>query len=294
MNLFAGRAVYDISDHWRLGTLVTHGDPNGATDNTLVSVDSTWSTSQFAGGKNLTIATWGARSSGQTVAGSPDGYGIDVAYPNDLWWMDFSYDDYGDGLDPAMGFLQRPGTRQIYANVNWQPRPAADSALSWVRQFDIFGTYRLVLDTSGRVESEDWRLVPLQGTTQSGWSGYVEINPSYELLTAPYEIVPGVVLPPGEYHFANVECRRHDRAVPRLLGDSGGRSRPPLQRPLRGFLSRSQFLRPRRPPECGAAAGAGLVPRSGRQRLGPRPAAEARLLVQPRSDAAGDWFSTTM
>ena len=205
VNLFAGRAVYNISDHWRVGTLVTHGDPTGAADNTLLSFDSTWSTSQFAGDKNLSVATWGAHSSGGTGAGSPDGYGIDVAYPNDLWWMDFSYNDYGEALDPAMGFLQRPGTRQMFTDINWQPRPAADSALSWVRQFDIYGTYTLVLDTRGRMQSEDWKLIPLQGTTQSGWYGYIEVNPSYELLTSPYEIVPGVVLPPAGYNFANVD-----------------------------------------------------------------------------------------
>jgi hypothetical protein len=205
-NLFAGRAVYNLNDHWRIGTLLTHGDPTGANDNTLVSFDSTFSTSQFAGDKNLSIATWAAHSSGAPATGNPDGYGIDVAYPNDLWWMDFSYNDYGAALDPAMGFLQRPGTRRVYANVNWQPRPAAGSALSWVRQFDIYGTYTLVLDTSGRVQSEDWKLIPLQGTTQSGWSAYVEVNPSYELLTSPYEIVPGVVLPSGAYRFANVNA----------------------------------------------------------------------------------------
>jgi len=73
-------------------------------------------------------------------------------------------------------------------------------------QFDLFGTYRLVLDTDGRVESEDWKLIPLQGTAQSGWYGWVQINPSYERLTSPYEIVPGVVLPRGEYRFANADA----------------------------------------------------------------------------------------
>lgn len=204
-NLFAGRAVYNISDHWRVGTLVTHGDPRGVGNDTLISLDSTWSTSQFMGDKNLGISTWGARSSDRGGTGSPDGYGIDIAYPNDLWWMDFSYNYYGRALDPAMGFLQRPGTRQFFADINWQPRPAADSALASVRQFDIYGTYTLVLDSDDRVTSEDWKLIPLQGTAQSGWYGYIEVNPSYERLTSPYEIVPGVILPTGEYRFANVD-----------------------------------------------------------------------------------------
>lgn len=43
---------------------------------------------------------------------------MDTAYPNDLWWMDFSYNDYGAARDPAMGFLQRPGTRQTYVDAS--------------------------------------------------------------------------------------------------------------------------------------------------------------------------------
>ncbi|MGH8200973.1 MAG: DUF5916 domain-containing protein [Steroidobacteraceae bacterium] len=202
-NLFAGRAAYSIDSNWRVGVLMTHGDPTGATDNTLLSFDSTWSTSTFAGDKNLSISTWAAHSSGQAAGGNPDGYGVDIAYPNDLWWIDVNYNDYGKALDPAMGFLQRPGTRQAFVDVNWQPRPAADSALSWVRQFDIYATNTLVLDTSGRVESEDWKLIPMQATLQSGWYGFVEVNPSYEVLSAPYEIVPGVTLPAGAYRFAS-------------------------------------------------------------------------------------------
>ena len=205
-NLFAGRAAYNLNNNWRIGSLITHGDPTGRSDNTLVSFDTTWSSSTFAGDKDLNVSAWAARSSGQLPAGSPLGYGLDVAYPNDLWWMDFSYADYGDALDPAMGFLQRPGTRQAFADVNWQPRPAPDSALSWVRQFDIYATDTLVLNSlTGRVESEDWKLIPLQATTQSGWYGWLEANPSYESLTSPYQIVPGVTLPAGDYRFTSYD-----------------------------------------------------------------------------------------
>ena len=78
-----------------------------------------------------------------------------------------------------MGFLQRPGTRQVYADINWQPRPPAGSALSWVRQFTSTDVY-LVADASGRVQSDDWKLIRLQAFTQSGWSGYLVVNPSDE------------------------------------------------------------------------------------------------------------------
>lgn len=201
-NLFVGRALYNISNQWRVGTLVTHGDPLGKSDNTLASFDSTWSNSHFHGDNTLNVSAWGARSYGNALpAGSPIGYGVDVAYPNDLWWMDFSYNYYGSGLDPGLGFVQRPGTKQTYLDINWQPRPASDSLFSWVRQFDIFGTYRYVTDLDNRVESEEWSFYPIQFTTQNGWSTYLSVHPTFERLSSPYEIVPDVEIPIGTYHF---------------------------------------------------------------------------------------------
>ncbi|MGH8313080.1 MAG: DUF5916 domain-containing protein, partial [Gammaproteobacteria bacterium] len=110
-NLFAGRAIYNINGNWRVGTLITHGDPTGQASNTFTSFDSTWSTSTFGGDKNLNLSGWVARSSGSDVpAGTPNGYGFDVEYPNDLWYADVNYNYFGDALNPGLGFIQRPGT----------------------------------------------------------------------------------------------------------------------------------------------------------------------------------------
>jgi hypothetical protein len=202
-NLFAGRAVYEINDEWRLGTLATHGDPTGRSSNSLISFDTTWSTAHFAGSNNLNASMWGARTAGDTTVGTPVGYGVDLAYPNDLWWMDFNYNYYGDALNPALGFVQRPGTKQTYGDVNWQPRPASDSIFSAVRQFDLYSTFRYVTDLNNRVQSQEWQVIPIQFTTQTGWNAFGEINPTYEVLSTPYQIVPNVTLPTGDYHFTN-------------------------------------------------------------------------------------------
>jgi hypothetical protein len=202
-NLFAGRAVYEINDEWRLGTLATHGDPTGRSSNSLISFDTTWSTAHFAGTNNLNASAWGAKTTGDTIAGTPVGYGVDLAYPNDLWWMDFNYNYYGDALNPGLGFIQRPGTKQTFGDVNWQPRPASDSLFSAVRQFDIYSTYRYVTDLSNRVQSQEWQVIPIQFTAQTGWTAFAEINPTYEVISTPYEIVPNVTIPIGDYHFTN-------------------------------------------------------------------------------------------
>ncbi|HEX6550128.1 MAG TPA: carbohydrate binding family 9 domain-containing protein, partial [Gammaproteobacteria bacterium] len=201
-NLFAGRAVYNVNDQWRLGTLVTHGDPLGVSDNTLTSFDSTWSTSSFNGDKNVNVAAWGARSSGSSLpSGTPNGYGFDVEYPNDLWYADLNYNFYGDALDPALGFIQRPGTKQTSWDITYKPRPSDDSAFSWVRKFFFDANWYYVTDLQNRVQSEDWGFHPLDFVTQTGWQWNLRIGVNHEVLSSDYEIIPNVIIPTGSYHF---------------------------------------------------------------------------------------------
>jgi hypothetical protein len=204
-NLFAGRAVYNVNSEWRVGGLVTRGDPLGVTDNTLTSLDSTWSSSTFQGDKNLNLSGWDARSSGnQLPDGDRGGYGFDAEYPNDLWYADLNYNFFGDALDPALGFLQRPGTKQSNGTLTWQPRPDAGSVFSWVRQFYENLGYTYITGLDDRVQSEDLTTNPVQFTTQDGWHLNVQVNSDYEVLAAPYPIVPGVTIPAGGYHFVLV------------------------------------------------------------------------------------------
>ncbi len=200
-NLFAGRAVYNVDSQWRVGGLVTHGDPLGVTDNNLLSFDSTWSSSTFLGNKNLNLSGWGARSSGNGLpSGTPDGYGFDAEYPNDLWYADLNYNLFGDALDPGLGFIQRPGTKQLDLTVNWQPRPAADGDLGWIRQFVEGGQWYYVTGLDNRLQSNHWHLTLMQFTTQSGWLWKVEPILEDEVLASPYAILPSVTYPAGSYH----------------------------------------------------------------------------------------------
>src|SRR3954464_10312059 len=52
-NLFAGRVSYDFNENLRVGTILTHGDPEARRNNTLAGIDAVWRTSKFLGNKNL-------------------------------------------------------------------------------------------------------------------------------------------------------------------------------------------------------------------------------------------------
>jgi hypothetical protein len=85
-NLAVARGAYDVNDNLRVGSLMTHGDPTGLSDNTFVGFDSVWRTSNFQGDKNLTLSGWYAHSYGDLQPGRADGYGAAIEYPNDLWF----------------------------------------------------------------------------------------------------------------------------------------------------------------------------------------------------------------
>lgn len=199
-NLAAGRVTYDASEHLRLGSILTDGDPSGTTDNTLLGADVLWQTSTLFGARNCSAGAWYARSTGDLAQGDPDGYGFKVDYPNDLWDLAAVFRRFGDALDPKLGFLPRPGTRQYDAYAAYQPRPQG-GPFRWVRQFffevEPTGVERL----DGTVES--WRVftAPFNARTQSG--EHLEANwaPQFERLFQPFEISEGIVIPTGDYRF---------------------------------------------------------------------------------------------
>jgi hypothetical protein len=199
-NLSAGRVTYDVDDHLRLGTIATNGDPSGTRSNTLAGLDAIWRTSQFQGDKNLFFGVWSALSSGDVGDGQRTGFGMKVDYPNDLWDVALRFDDYGDSLVPALGFLPRPATRQYDLYMAYQPRPQR-GPFAWVRQFFFEIEPRIVTDLHGVTET--WRVftAPFNVRTQSG--EHLEANwaPEFERLAQPFEVSRGVVIPAGSYHF---------------------------------------------------------------------------------------------
>lgn len=199
-NLAVARAAYDVSDEFRIGTLLTHGDPTGLTDNTFAGLDGVWRTSQFGGDKNLTVSGWYGHSYGDLAPGQADGYGAAIEYPNDLWYAFLKVNEFGDALDPALGFLPRPGTRQYLGIALFRPRPQG-GVFDWVRQFQFGGEYIQVDDLEGIPESKELALLPFRMTTESGYFFDPVFVADYEALEEPFTVAPEVTIPAGEYRF---------------------------------------------------------------------------------------------
>ena len=199
-NLFAGRLTYDVDEHLRLGAIGTNGDPSGVGANWLAGLDAVWRTSLFQGDKNFFVGAWGTVTGGDGSGGNGSGYGIKIDYPNDLWDVSFRFDEFGDALEPDLGFLPRRGIRQYRLGIAYQPRPEG-GPFAWVQQFFFELVPYLVEDLSGRTESWSVFTAPFNVRTRSGW--HLEANwiPQFELLKEPFEVSPGVVIPAGSYPF---------------------------------------------------------------------------------------------
>jgi len=205
-SLAVGRLTYDVGSHLRLGTLITSGNPDGVSDNSLGTFDAVYRTSTFRGDKNLVASAWGARSDGDLPASvrrdaQRDGWGAIVEYPNDRWELYADMREFGDGLDPALGFLPRPGTRWYRLGTAFQPRPRADGPLGWARQFFFENFDYLITDLQGRTQS--WRvfLAPFNVVTNAGDHFEANVVPYFERLDQPFALDDEVSIPAGSYPF---------------------------------------------------------------------------------------------
>jgi hypothetical protein len=200
-NLLASRVSYDVTDKLRLGGIFTNGDPEGIRSNQLTGFDAVYRTSTFMGNKNFLAGAWTARSSGDIGAGDPQGWGWKVDYPNDLFDCNAALTKYGDALEPDLGFLPRPGTRHGRTGCAYQPRPSKDGPFGWVRQEFFENEYEIWTDLKGNVQTWDYFMAPVNVRMETGDRFEFNYNPHHETLTVPFEISPGVVVPPGEYTY---------------------------------------------------------------------------------------------
>ncbi len=202
-NLFVGRTSVDVSEKLRVGTIVTNGSPDGARRNTLAGVDAVYRTSEFLGDKNFFVGVWGAATTRPAGSGGGNrgGYGIKVDYPNDRWDCFVSFHQFGESLDPALGFIPRTGIHRTDSACEFRPRPRKDGPFGWVRQQFMDHRFYRITNYQGLVESQRFSWVPVNVQMESGDRVSVNWLPTLENLPVPFEIADGVTLPVGRYRF---------------------------------------------------------------------------------------------
>lgn len=201
-NLLAGRVSYDVTPKLRIGTIFTHGDPGAGRDRPLAGFDAVYRTSTFMGNKNFLIGAWTASSYNTGAAlSTATGWGYKIDYPNDLFDCSHTFNHFGKNLDPALGFLPRPGTERLTVGCDWQPRPSKDGPFRWIRQEFFENSFTRVTNAKGFLESWEYFMAPINVRLETGDRFEFNWVPTYEFLDQPFEISSGVFIPPGRYPF---------------------------------------------------------------------------------------------
>ncbi len=196
-NLLAARVSRNVLRQSWVGAILTHGNPEGTGDNTLFGVDARFATSTFRGDKNLSLDLYALGTKDEALAKTDHAFGFTLDYPNERWDAGISGLEIGDDFRAELGFVPRTGIRKIRPFITFRPR----APQLGIRRFNFELFPQVVTDLEGRVL--DWRIftAPLNLRTES--QEHIEWNfiPEFQRLDLPFEIHPGVVIPPGDYRW---------------------------------------------------------------------------------------------
>ncbi|HVH09187.1 MAG TPA: carbohydrate binding family 9 domain-containing protein [Gemmatimonadales bacterium] len=195
------RVKQNVLEESSVGAIATVGDPTGAPGSWLTGGDVLLQTSHLFGNKNGQLGLWGLTTDGPNLTGCKTAGGVSLFYPNAAWNNFLGYRRVGDGFQPALGFVPRPGVQQVNIAFNYFPRPTAPGLSRWLYEavFEAVGVE--TMDLSGRWQTLWGRFTPLNLVFQSGDRIAAAAHPEAERLDAPFAIAPGDTIPTGAYRF---------------------------------------------------------------------------------------------
>ena len=217
-NFFVGRMKVNLLEQSYIGGIFTNGNPALPLSSQTFGADLRLATSQFLdNSKNLIFNAYGLKSRNEGIADRDSSYGVSVDYPNDLVEMEFTWRTVEENFKPALGFVGRNNLRLFRIGGFYNPRPKDFLGIQQMFMGVVYNRFTR-LDTS---QVESWNLHvqgPIDWHFKSGDAIHAVFWPSvrYERLVAPFEIYPGVTLPPGEYRFTRWRNRATTAAKRRL------------------------------------------------------------------------------
>ena len=180
-----------------LGAIATMGDPLGQSGRWLAGGDFTYATSRFRGTKNVLAGVWALATDRHGAGADTTASGIKLDYPNDQWDASLTYKRIGRDFAPALGFVPRPAVQLFNLGIDNKTRVARGPLQQLTHEFRP----SVAAGLDGRWESYRVFIAPINWRFRTGDRFEVNVNPTGERLTAPFEVAEGVTIAPGRYHW---------------------------------------------------------------------------------------------
>ncbi len=153
-------------------------------------------------GQQWTGDVWAAVTTTPGRTGDASAYSARMAYQTNVWNHSLRLAQVGEDFNPEVGFLSRPaGFRQADLSLL---RLVRKPEWSWFRQWNPHVNYRGTIGMDDFYQSGAWHI----DLTEIEFANSARFGPEYNIthegLQAPFEIAPGVILPPGSYDWGTV------------------------------------------------------------------------------------------
>lgn len=123
---------------------------------------------------------------------------LESIFENELYRFITVYEDVGAKFNPEVGFIERNAIHQYFGQFAYKPRP---KFVPHVQQMEFETQIEYYTDRAGKLAT---RQTELSWDTQFKNSSdffFRPIEDVTDVLTEPFQIRPGIVIPTGTYHF---------------------------------------------------------------------------------------------
>lgn len=190
------RAKLGVLEESSVGIIATEGNPTGNLDNSLAGVDFLYRNTRLPGGRSLETDLWYQRSDTEGLDADDAAYGMSLRLPTAEGFRGtVQYRAYERNFNPALGFINRRGISDAYFNLGYMLRKRSGYLESWLFNVD----YQRIEYIDGGLQTEAFFLRPFTFANRTGDTIMLAYSDFTERLIEPFEIYPGVVVPPGVY-----------------------------------------------------------------------------------------------
>lgn len=196
-NLAVARVARQVLAESSLGGIFTLGDPRSNGDASLGGLDFNYQNSGLPEGKLLAGNAYVMFSDADRAGGSDTAFGLDVNYPNEPLDVHVFFRQWGEQFEPALGFIDRSGIREyiLSAEYIWRPNTRL------LRRVSLEARPYFTTDLDNRLVAEDHDLPVVTFQTPAGDELTLEYTFYRDVVDEPFEIRPGIVIPPGNYTY---------------------------------------------------------------------------------------------
>ena len=198
-NFTVARLAREFGRRSSVGVIAINKSPTGSQADPYHSNQTYGLDANIGIGNHLTLFNYAAKTQTAGRDGRDHAANSSFLYSSDLLRLEGGYTEVGEDFNPEAGFVQRVGYRRPNYGVFVSPRPKNSR---FIRRFWPHHHWQGYYRFDGRQES-GFRHSDFRVDFQDGSSAGLAFNENFEQLFQPFEIHPGVVLPVGEYPFAN-------------------------------------------------------------------------------------------